>query len=145
MNNIMNSLNEIYNTKVELKKKLDVIDPDNNANEIFSQYPSILKNVEYLSIFYTIMKNNINLSNFYNGRSTVPENVDFSNVKVPKNVKSLSGLLANRNNIKTVNMNGFDFNEVTDASGIYRGCSNLVSVDFNNVAFNNTIPSSSTS
>ena len=45
MNNIMNSLNEIYNTKVELKKKLDVIDPDNNANEIFSQYPSILKNV----------------------------------------------------------------------------------------------------
>ena len=137
MNNIMNSLNEIYNTKVELKKKLDVIDPDNNVNEIFSQYPSILKNVEYLSIFYTIMKNNINLSNFYNGRSTVPENVDFSNVKVPKNVKSLSRLLANCNNLKTVNMNGFDFNEVNDVSELYSKCTNLVSVDFNNTTFNN--------
>ena len=137
MNNVMNSLNETYNTKIELKKKLDAINPYNNANGIISQYPSILKKIEYISIFYTIMKNNINLSNFYSGRSTVPENVDFSNVKVPKNVKSLSGLLANCNNLKTVNMNGFDFNEVDDASGIYRGCSNLVSVDFNNVNFNN--------
>ena len=111
----MNSLNETYNTKIELKKKLDAINPYNNANGIISQYPSILKKIEYISIFYTIMKNNINLSNFYSGRSTVPENVDFSNVKVPKNVKSLSGLLANCNNIKRVNINVFYFNKLNDA------------------------------